>query len=543
MISKINRNEPPLDSGDSGQHSSNIPSPVVLILGLPGSGKTTVGERLASALGWEFISIGNLIRASLVESNLCLDDIDIWRALRGERKFNGAWIGELLSRALSRRSAAGPLIIDAGPAFDDAIANIQLDFLCTLFIAAPDNMRRRRFLSRNRVDTDSASISLEALFDMRSTLYRNELNSLIRCSSPAPFISIENTGDIKLALYQSLSAVTISYSIAKLRHIPNPTILADKSQALSDLYKECTNICATVSQPSGATVALSSPHFDLSGGRLTMLIKWGSVFSPVLLDYVRKRLFDAGYFVSRMRVLNGAAIRASGLVRAHLGLHYILARWGNLLCPFIPNGASDDRVYHSAFSLAERYGNRQLRTWWYGNAGRIRREGRGFWCVNSDDLPGIIINGHIPSIVDESECLDSHTVALEIAEHRRFPATPLAALRETFLGASDPEKAVSGSLRSMAFHKKLGIESTINIEKNVFHLSGGYLEAKREAMIWFDSNPSGCRSPINREHNGTCMCMAIDRPIGNGSNWTFSLTEGKEFTEVSNELRHITCPF
>jgi hypothetical protein len=143
-------------------------------------------------------------------------------------------------------------------------------------------------------------------------------------------------------------------------------------------------------------------------------------------------------------------------------------------------------------------------------------------------LGGVIINGHVPALVDLSEGLHGRTTAMELVAADDCYVTPLAEMRRSFLGASDPARAVAGSLRNMAWRGDIDLKMKVDIEQNGFHLSAGHLEAERESTIWFGHRVEEDLTFFRHRQISRCMCHAFDRPGVDPSpaGWMFERTEG-----------------
>jgi hypothetical protein len=131
--------------------------------------------------------------------------------------------------------------------------------------------------------------------------------------------------------------------------------------------------------------------------------------------------------------------------------------------------------------------------------------------------PVFLLNAHMPGVIREFEESAHPVVVLRLAAASPA-ALPWPQVRTVFCGASDPARAVPGSLRRDAydgvFPLRLESGEAIGRTRNGIHLSDGPLEALREMVIWFECDPE--RTPIGRALSGggaIDIRQAIDRPF------------------------------
>lgn len=125
------RNAPRPNRGSVATFPRVETTPVIVLVGFMGSGKTTVGRRLAHELDVPFADLDALIEE---ESGLAVRD---WFAQRGEPAFRAAERAAL-SRAWGRFAARGGVIALGGGAFEDERTRTLLAGLArTIWLDAP----------------------------------------------------------------------------------------------------------------------------------------------------------------------------------------------------------------------------------------------------------------------------------------------------------------------------------------------------------------------------------------------------------------------
>ena len=128
----------------------------VLLLGAPGSGKSTQGQMLAKELGWKWVSTGELLRSS--------KEPWVIEKLKTAELFPDEVIFELLSEALS---GVNEVILDGAvrtreQALYALSPEIELDTVVE--ISVPREELLKRVLQRGR-DQDTEEIAIQRLED------------------------------------------------------------------------------------------------------------------------------------------------------------------------------------------------------------------------------------------------------------------------------------------------------------------------------------------------------------------------------------------
>ena len=180
---------------------------IILLFGLPASGKSTLGKGLAAALDARFISVGDLIRARR-KANAEEAEASS-RAYDGDAEYDVGWVASLLRDALG--SASGSLvIIDGAPPLERAIPATGAKLHCTLIVDTSEPERRRRFGERRgsaigRID------DTEDLFERRSSFMRSKLEFARRTlSKTGAVFTVNGNAPVRAVLKEALAAITLA---------------------------------------------------------------------------------------------------------------------------------------------------------------------------------------------------------------------------------------------------------------------------------------------------------------------------------------------
>lgn len=154
----------------------------VLLLGAPGSGKSTQGQMLAEELGWKWVSTGELLRES--------DEPWVIEKLKTAELFPDEVIFELLSKALS---GVDEVILDGAvrtkaQALYALSPEIGLDAVVEILV--PKEELLKRVLQRGR-DQDTEEIAVQRLADYDKM--REEILEVLRAGG-AKILEVDGVG-------------------------------------------------------------------------------------------------------------------------------------------------------------------------------------------------------------------------------------------------------------------------------------------------------------------------------------------------------------
>ncbi|MEH7687752.1 hypothetical protein V7192_19155, partial [Bacillus safensis] len=206
------------------------------------------------------------------------------------------------------------------------------------------------------------------------------------------------------------------------------------------------------------------------GNNLVMLLKPGVKHPSFIFDKIDTLLRKNGYCIISISVIPSLFVNKYNLIESHLGLQYVNA------------SKSPEKNIISSFSLIEDFGEEEYSKIWREALSSNKKINHYLWLSVFKNLK--IANGHIPLIVDVYKNEGNFVVAFHIKQNKR-DAKSIKYMKDFFVGSSNPERAPENSLRKMAFDGNLGIQGTVNLQNNAFHLSAGVLEAFRELSIWF----------------------------------------------------------
>lgn len=167
-----------------------------------------------------------------------------------------------------------------------------------------------------------------------------------------------------------------------------------------------------------------------------LVVKPGWDYGVALLDTLLLRLERHGYGPAAWGAWGGPAVRDRGLARAHLGSHYLHARWAAELLPQVLR----DGV-RAPWPHALRIGIPALTTWWRSSS--TERVAAAVWVGRRDDER--IVNGHLPGVL--ASYLGARDTTLVLAVAGGPGCTSCRRMRSAFLGATDPAQTAAGSVR------------------------------------------------------------------------------------------------
>ena len=208
-----------------------------------------------------------------------------------------------------------------------------------------------------------------------------------------------------------------------------------------------------------------------------------------------------------------------------------MRRWGP--------GAASHHIISAYDYLATRSLEALDTTWKHlADAKELMHLGPSCWGARSVADDQIIVNGHVPLIVDEYVRNGYPSYALHINCPRPDPDS-WRALRQDFLGDSDPRKANLGSLRHLAFQGTIDVGREVNWSNNGFHLSGSPEEAGFEATVWFGE--SYARPRFSKAFSSDTSWLDIVRNIpvvaGDGAvTWRWNRSQNRSAPGNANVL-------
>jgi shikimate kinase len=159
----------------SGSGGSAITA--VVLVGLMGSGKTTVGKKVAKLLGWRFVDGDVELEARSGRS------VGEWFATDGEDAFRRAE-ADLLGAVLAETARYGPVVVGAGggvvvtPANRDRLRSGQVAVVY-LHADPPFLASRTQHKPHRPLLTDEPAIVLSRMYEDRDHLYREVADAVV----------------------------------------------------------------------------------------------------------------------------------------------------------------------------------------------------------------------------------------------------------------------------------------------------------------------------------------------------------------------------
>lgn len=451
-----------------------------VVLGLPCTGKTTLSRKLAQALQTEHISIGDLIRDYFLNNEVVKKEH--FSAFEGKQVFDEQLIIHLLNRALIEKTYDS-VVIDAGPPFDKVVERMNLSINAVFFIHVSDQKRIENFSEREqqgeRYDDEIK------LYNSRTALYKRELNKLYQYfDQKIGIYDLDGDGSKEVVLSQALSYML-------LNNLENSEIYPNNVSAHIDLGD--TEIGGIVNALIKTSKDFHKPTYyrtdnvintqkgkTFSKNNMLLLFKPCLSYPQSVYRYVQRKLQQHGYGIEGIVFWDKESVLKSGVFKAHFDLHYINAKWGDLV---IPTENFEGKTIVSAYQYSKDIS--LIDKVWNDEKKKPANIKHSLWALDSEDE--IIINGHIPSIIRDFEEESDYVIAFHICS-KCENSMDWRFMREKFLGSTDPFVADSKSLRWEAASGNLQIIGDINFRNNAFHLSSGPFEGYREIRVWFGDN-------------------------------------------------------
>jgi len=210
-----------------------------------------------------------------------------------------------------------------------------------------------------------------------------------------------------------------------------------------------------------------------------------------------------GYGIQNITLWPGKTLRVLRVIRKHYGVSAEAALEG---ISYIKKSPALEKRLGEIFHIDDRtviYGGQEMVEKGLATPGEVNdlsneaikqkhfyKLGPGIYVVNVNFRGHeiIIINGHMPYLIDFFENKNAVTVAIRLAPLEGKSATPLLELRDA-LGATDISKAEPTTLRGQYFQnlKARGLFPVYEKDPkmiNGYHLSASYLEALCESVLW-----------------------------------------------------------
>lgn len=450
-------------------------APIHFITGLPCSGKSTLAHNLASALGGWAVVIGDLVRAARAASPAVAAQTEA--AFSASEEYDSAWLASLLRPVLVR--GPGPYVIDGAVPMDRVFARLGLGVESVLVVQASNATRRARFLTRRtagaRPDDD------DELFAARTRFHLATMARTVHGIAPAlRTFDLDGDREPRDLLCQALAAVALAHHRAR-----RPPV-RDHSSSGGELASELAALHASALAGGNVQrVAGEAPSTDGEGPLL--LFKPGHVLTAALIRQVLDTFERAGYRAGTAAAWGGDAIAASAIVPVHLGLHYQIARYGDISGRVAPSGRPAYDLTRAGCSIAA------LDAWWHRAPAPVRLAP----CVwqKRDKRNDVILNGHVPGLEQRWTHHDAAALAVQLSAGQR--ALPWETLRLKVLGVSDPKLAHPSSIRHLAFRGRLLTSEPVTLSANLVHLSAGPDEAVRERHLWLTPDDDSGTDPLD----------------------------------------------
>ena len=168
---------------------------VVVVTGMPGSGKSVVARRIAEELGWPLYNMGDIVREEVVRRGLPLTSSNIERVARILREEHGQTaVARLLLDRIDRNAPGA--VIDGARSLEEVRVLSSLGPVCVVAVHASPRERFNRVMRRGR---RGDAISWEEFVERDLNNIRLGIGPLIALAD----YMIVNEGSLEEALRQA----------------------------------------------------------------------------------------------------------------------------------------------------------------------------------------------------------------------------------------------------------------------------------------------------------------------------------------------------
>jgi adenylate kinase family enzyme len=501
----------------------------LVVLGVPCAGKTTLAAGLAARLGLRHLSVGELIRSARESDEGFRSRSE--DAYLGRCDFDPADLARLISAWAARDGAvAHRLVVDAGPPIDRVAEILGWHGIGTLVVVVDEPTAAARLRQRQGSGVGRAD-DIPDLFWARAARSRRRLPAVVaRLSNRGWASSVVGTAEPESVLRQALSAIELHRTMRSRRAAPAIRAAADY------LEHGLARMRAAALDGDRPVDVVLQPQADEQDGRnaMVLLCKPRVALAPDVLRSVDLAARRFGYRTARISAWSGSAVARAAAAEPHFDFHGQVSRWGSSLAASV-DAEMAARILGGTAVLG---GHEYLRAfgaaaldqvWREESANPPRQVGGRFWALEPPGAADVLLlNGHMPAVLADYARPDSVVYAMLLTGHGSSRAADWSAMRQDFLGHTDPAKARPGSLRARAIRADLLRAGRGSFRNNVFHLSRGPLEAVREAGVWFGPQvlaDVACRHAPDG-FAGAPSALAVDWPLSaeRWSPWAFETT-------------------
>lgn len=175
---------------------------MILFFGPAGAGKSVQGQMLANKMGWEWISSGQLLRAST--------DPEIVAILQAGNLVPLEKFGQLFAEAIKQNSDKAHVILDGFPRkveqaqwLVDHKMELDRDLEIAIVIDIPRDELVKRMMLRGRADDTEEAIA------KRLAIYQSEIDPILAylTDKNVPIIHIDGVGEVEQIHERVLAAI------------------------------------------------------------------------------------------------------------------------------------------------------------------------------------------------------------------------------------------------------------------------------------------------------------------------------------------------